>query len=101
MSFLCLVSNLEKGPHCRQCPKKNWSCDPSCPLCFCVQETNDHLLTECNFSEAVWDNIAADCHLHPTIVPFQKGDITGWLESITRAGSKTEQQTNAGIVFFF
>jgi hypothetical protein len=64
--------------------KKNWPCDPMCPLCLCIQETNDHLLTECNFSEAVWDRVALDCHLHPALVPFQKGDITSGMSAISR-----------------
>jgi hypothetical protein len=33
--------------------KKNWPCDPFCPLCLCIPETTPHLLTECNYSEAV------------------------------------------------
>jgi hypothetical protein len=66
-----------------------------------MQETTEHLLTNCNFSEAVWDRVAADFHTQPAVTPFQKGDIRGWLSAINRAGSKCEQQINAGVVFFF
>jgi hypothetical protein len=66
-----------------------------------MQEITDHLLTECNFSEAVWDKVAADCQTHPAVTPFQKGDIKGWLSATNHAGSKSEQQINVGVVFFF
>jgi hypothetical protein len=32
--------------------KKNWPCNPNCALCYCVPETNNHLI-ECNFTRAV------------------------------------------------
>jgi hypothetical protein len=30
--------------------KRNWDCNPECPLCFCQPETTSHILTECNFT---------------------------------------------------
>jgi hypothetical protein len=33
--------------------KKNWACDYFCSLCLCMHETTDHLLTKCNYTEAV------------------------------------------------
>jgi hypothetical protein len=33
--------------------KKNWQCNPTCPLCFTEPEIVDHLLTECNFREVI------------------------------------------------
>jgi hypothetical protein len=35
--------------------KRNWDCNYNCSLCLCIHETTEHLLTRCNFSEAVWD----------------------------------------------
>jgi hypothetical protein len=43
--------------------KKNWPCDPTCSLCFCLPESVEHLLTGCNFAEAVWNVIAPDHNL--------------------------------------
>jgi hypothetical protein len=34
--------------------KRNWDCNPQCSLCFCSNETTDHLLAQCNFAEAMW-----------------------------------------------
>jgi hypothetical protein len=99
--FFAWLATWKKVPTADNLMRKNWPCYPMCPLCFCIHETNDHLLMECNFSEAAWDRIATDCHLHPALVPFQKGDILGWMLAINRTGSKLQQQVNAGIVFFF
>jgi hypothetical protein len=63
-----------------------------------MQEITNHLLTECNFSEAVWDKVAADCQTHLAVTPLQKGDIKGWLSAINHAGSKSKQQINVGVV---
>lgn len=43
--------------------KKNWPCDPNCALCYYILETTDHLLTRCNFAEAVWNRVASIIHL--------------------------------------
>jgi hypothetical protein len=57
------------------------------PLCFFELETIDHLLTECNFSEAVWDKAAQTFNLHPAVLPFQKGNLRGWIQFVDQAGS--------------
>jgi hypothetical protein len=66
-----------------------------------MPETNQYLLTECNFTEAVWDKLAQHLQLHPALKPFQKGDVHGWLQVVMRAGSKKQQRIFAGIIFFF
>jgi hypothetical protein len=37
-----------------------------------MPETNDHILIECNFSEAVWVKIADRYQFHPSLKPFKK-----------------------------
>jgi hypothetical protein len=34
--------------------KKNWECNPTCALCYYMPEMIDHLVTKCNYSEALW-----------------------------------------------
>jgi hypothetical protein len=65
-----------------------------------MPETNDHLLTECNFSEAIWDKIADRYQLHPSLKPFRKGDVKSWLQILSSSGSKRQQNEYAGIIFF-
>jgi hypothetical protein len=38
--------------------KKHWPCNTTCPLCFCLLESAEHLLTQCNYSEALWQFFA-------------------------------------------
>lgn len=51
--------------------KKNWPCNPDCALCYCILDTNKHILTECNFTKAVWDHyywkvggLGASCEMY-------------------------------------
>jgi hypothetical protein len=80
--------------------KKNWTCDPCCPLCFREPETNNHILTECNFTEAVWDRVAHSFQVHPELLAFQKGDVAGWISAVARAGPRRQQRVQADIIFF-
>jgi hypothetical protein len=59
--------------------RKNWLCNQNCALCYYMLETNDHILFECIFSEAVWDKIADRYQPHPSLKPFRKGDVKNWL----------------------
>jgi hypothetical protein len=43
--------------------KKNWDCDPICPLCCCMQETTSHILIHCNYVEPLWNAIAGRFNL--------------------------------------
>jgi hypothetical protein len=35
--------------------KRNWPCGYNCAFCVCIHEMTDHLLTKCNYTEAVWN----------------------------------------------
>jgi hypothetical protein len=43
--------------------KRNWECNYSCSFCLCIHETTNHLLTGCNFTEAIWNLVAARYNL--------------------------------------
>jgi hypothetical protein len=99
--FFAWLALLGKVPTADNLAKKNWPCNLSCALCFCLPEMNGHMLTECNFTEAVWDRITLDLQVHATVVSFQKGTVADWIASIARIPSKHQQRINAGIIFFF
>jgi hypothetical protein len=99
--FFAWLALLGKAPTTDNLIKKNWPCDPCCALCYSLPKTADHLLTECNFTEAVWDKVALHFQVHPAIHQFQRGNIMNWIASITTSGSRMEQCLNAGIVLFF
>jgi hypothetical protein len=50
-----------------------------------MPETNDHILIEYSFSEAVWDKIAHRYQLNPSLKPFRKGDVKNWLFKLQEA----------------
>jgi hypothetical protein len=62
--------------------KKNWSCNPICPLYFYLEETTFHILAECNFIEAAWNLTASTFNLpsFQTIAPF--GGPAQWLDHL-------------------
>jgi hypothetical protein len=51
-----IMHEHDKAPTTNNLSKKKWSCNPHCPLCFCLPETAEHLLTQCNYVEALWDS---------------------------------------------
>jgi hypothetical protein len=99
--FFAWLAIQNKAPTADNLLKKNWSCNPNCPLCYCMPETSQHLFTECNLTEAVWDKLAQQLQLNSALKPFQKGDVHGWLQAVLRAGSKKEQHIFAGVILFF
>jgi hypothetical protein len=39
--------------------KRNWPCNLICSLYSCIHETTTHILTECNYTEALWNIVAS------------------------------------------
>jgi hypothetical protein len=70
-------------------------------MCYCQAETNNHILTECNFSKAVWDKIVLDLQLHLVVLPFQKGGVSEWLQAVCRVPGKKQQRKMAGVILFY
>jgi hypothetical protein len=68
---------------------------------FVRPESCNHLLTECNFTEAVWDRIAEIFQVHQTLIPFQKGSVSNWIFFLGQVPSKQQQRIDVGIAFFF
>jgi hypothetical protein len=42
--FFTWIAVWKKVPISDNLMKKNWLCDPTCALCYCIPKTNDHLL---------------------------------------------------------
>jgi hypothetical protein len=54
MSFPCLVGGAGKGAYIGQSVQEELALSAElCARCFCQPETNDHMFTECNFTEVV------------------------------------------------
>jgi hypothetical protein len=65
--------------------KRNWPCNQSCSFCLCMDETTPHLLTSCNYTEAVWNLIAT--RLQQFYVCPRGGGAAEWLQHFLSQGS--------------
>jgi hypothetical protein len=68
--------------------KRDWDCNPTCPLCYCQPETGNHLLAYCNFTEALWQSIANLFDLPDYNTMKSKGDLMEWVRYLVSQGSK-------------
>jgi hypothetical protein len=78
--------------------KKNWSCDQICSFCECFQETTNHLLCECNFSEAVWDLVAYSFSLPDFDVMQDAQGTVKWFQKILQIGEANEKRRRTVIL---
>lgn len=81
--------------------KRNWSCNLTCPLCYSEQETVAHLTTECNYTEALWNRIAAIYNLPNYASMPTVGESIEWVRSILSMGGKKDKKKNLCILFSF
>jgi hypothetical protein len=79
--------------------KRNWECDEFCSLYLCIHETTSHLLTECNFMEAVWNSVAHIFALPNYGVWIATGGLKDWVQKLLCASVVLEKRRNLGILF--
>jgi hypothetical protein len=81
--------------------KKNWHCNPLCPLCYRQQETVQHILLQCNYAEALW-NIFQTLYGFPSYATLiSKGGPIEWVHHLISAYSKKEHKMKLGLLFMF
>jgi hypothetical protein len=67
--------------------------------CLCIHETTEHLLTECNYTEAVWNLIALRFGVPDYISMAAAGGPVQWVKCLLKLGSKKEKKRKLGILF--
>jgi hypothetical protein len=67
-----------KTPTADNLAKKNWDRNPTCSLCYCLPETVQHLLTECNYTEALWNSICTVYNLSSFSTMVSEGGPLHW-----------------------
>jgi hypothetical protein len=72
--------------------KKNWPCNLTCPLCYCQPEMADHLLMECNYTEALWHIIANRFDLPTYSMLMSKGRLLEWVSHFTSEGQGKQRE---------
>jgi hypothetical protein len=60
----------------------------------CLNEITRHLLSECNYTEATWNQVAASFNLRSYAHMTLADNIEGWVREITRLGSRKEKISN-------
>lgn len=81
--------------------RKNYPCNLTCPLCYCIPETTNHLLVECNFTEAAWEELVTLLQLPYHARATVNGDVSSCIVSITSSGTKRTKQQLLGILVSF
>lgn len=74
------------------CLRKKWDCNPTCPLCFAVDDITPHLLTECNYTEAAWNMIAEQWRLPHYHTLAVAGGPRDWVSTLLQSGTKKERE---------
>jgi hypothetical protein len=80
--------------------KKNWQCNPTCSLCYYQQETAPHLLTQCNYTEALWNLFQGQHNLLNYNYLITRG-ANEWVRSFIESYNKTDQRTKLVVIFSF
>ncbi|KAL6613961.1 hypothetical protein ACP70R_036231 [Stipagrostis hirtigluma subsp. patula] len=81
---------------------KNWTHEEFCSYCLCFFETGDHLFRECNFTEAVWQQVCNTLHLQHLIQTRSEAtNLKEWVRLITKGISKLDKRKNLGVLLYF
>jgi hypothetical protein len=81
--------------------KKKWPCNAFCSLCFCQEETAEHLLTRCNYTEALWNAFSSRLGLPRYDILPAEGGPREWVRCLLTMGNKRERKKNLGYLFTF
>jgi hypothetical protein len=78
--------------------KKHWPCNQFCSFCLCCQETTPHMLTECNYTEAVWNIVATSLNLPCFSQMHLQGGPVQWFQSLLHTGPAGDKKKRAGFL---
>jgi hypothetical protein len=81
--------------------KKHWSCEPTCALCSSLIESTEHILSKCNYTEAVWDIMAHRFNLPQCATLNAKPQLADWIRALSSSGTLKERKAKMGILFMF
>lgn len=81
--------------------KKNWPHNENCAMCLCHFETTVHLLTQCNYTKALWNAIAPGLDLPNYQHLRNLAGLEGWIEGISQTGNKAQKRRKIGSLFYF
>ncbi|KAL6646963.1 hypothetical protein ACP70R_014400 [Stipagrostis hirtigluma subsp. patula] len=92
--WLAILNKLNTAENLQ---RKGWPCAEFCALCYCEQETVQHLLVECFFAEAVLTDISQRHDLPRISIHLS---IEQALSAVCQGQSKRKKRVNAGILLY-
>jgi hypothetical protein len=99
--FFAWLIMHDKAPTVDNLLKKKWSCNTTCSLCFCMPETANHLLTQCNFTVALWVSAASAYNLPSYQQMPMQGGPSQWVRYLLSVGPIKERRKKLGFLFTF
>lgn len=80
--------------------KRNCPHNELCSLCHACNETTDHLLTECNYTEALWNLVATRRELPRYTDLSPDCGTQGWLRQLIENRGRDERRRSLGTLFY-
>jgi hypothetical protein len=101
MQVLCMAFDAQPGLTVDNMIKRNWTCDPLCSFYLCMRETFDHLFSQCNYTEAVWNLAAPRLGLGNFSSLLNLDGLTNWIPLHDCFRIKKSEKRKLGIIFTF
>ena len=80
LSFTMWIANYDRLPTRSRLAAWGMQISPACPFCSCHDETRDHLLLACRYSQDVWREVF-HCCLSPTATITNWSELLSWIRS--------------------
>lgn len=78
--------------------KRNWNCNPFCPLCDQENETVDHLILQCIFSKQVWQYVNDWKLTQVYSIPESNKTLKEWWNDAMARCQVKERKSSAAII---
>jgi hypothetical protein len=98
-SFFAWLTMHDKILTAKNMAKRNWECHPMCSLCLCMNESTNHLLTKCNYTEATCDVVATRFDLPLYNQMKNEGGPIQWVQFLLKTGTVRQKKQNLGVLF--
>lgn len=77
-SFTMWTANYDRLPTRARLAAWGMTISPSCPFCSAHDETRDHLLLTCDYSQDVWREVLTRCH-SPVVQLVSWSELLSWI----------------------
>lgn len=82
LAFTMWITNYDRLPTRSRLASWGMLISPACPLCTCQDETRDHLILSCQYSQDVWRPVLRKCQ-SPTAVITNWSELLSWIRTPT------------------